>query len=299
MLDMRRLRLLREVQLRGTLAEVAEALAFSPSSVSQQLAQLEREAGVKLLQKSGRRVQLTPQGELLATRAAQLLDGLEQAEAELATSLDAVVGTVRVAVFQSAAHAVIPTALSLLRDEHPQLRVEIVEREPEEGLFDLAARDFDLVLAEQYPGHTRPHLPDLDREFLATDALRLALPPASVIQSLADAAGLPFVMEPAGTVARLWATQLCRAEGFEPDVRFETADLIAHIRLIETGNAVGMLPDLVWAGREPALRLVDLPGTPSRTVFTSARLVSAARPAVTAVRGALARATGFLVAEPG
>ena len=299
MLDMRRLRLLREVQLRGTLAEVAEALAFSPSSVSQQLAQLEREAGVKLLQKSGRRVQLTPQGELLATRAAQLLDGLEQAEAELATSLDAVVGTVRVAVFQSAAHAVIPTALSLLRDEHPQLRVEIVEREPEEGLFDLAARDFDLVLAEQYPGHTRPHLPDLDREFLATDALRLALPPASVVHSLADAAGLPFVMEPAGTVARLWATQLCRAEGFEPDVRFETADLIAHIRLIETGNAVGMLPDLVWAGREPALRLVDLPGTPSRTVFTSARLVSAARPAVTAVRGALARATGFLVAEPG
>lgn len=295
---MRRLRLLREVQLRGTLAEVAAALSFSPSSVSQQLAQLEREAGVTLLQKSGRRVQLTPQGELLATRAAQLLDGLEQAEAELATSLDAVVGTVRLAVFQSAAHAVIPTALTLLREEHPQLRVEIVEREPEEGLFDLAARDFDLVLAEQYPGHTRPHLPDLDREFLATDALRLALPPASVARSLEDAAGLPFVMEPAGTVARLWATQLCRAEGFEPDVRFETADLIAHIRLIESGNAVGMLPDLVWAGRESGLRLVDLPGTPSRTVFTSARLVSAARPAVTAVRGALARATGFLVAAP-
>jgi DNA-binding transcriptional LysR family regulator len=295
MLDMRRLRLLREVQLRGTLADVAEALSYSPSSVSQQLAQLEREAGVKLLQKSGRRVLLTPQGELLATRASELLDGLERAEAELATSLDAVTGTVRLAVFQSAAHAVIPEALSLLRVEHPQLRVEIVEREPEAGLFDLAARDFDLVLAEQYPGHTRPHLVDLDREFLATDVLRLALPPASAATSLADASTLPFVMEPEGTVARLWATQLCRAAGFEPDVRFETADLIAHIRLIESGNAVGMLPDLVWSGRKPGLRLVDLPGTPSRTVFTSARRVSAARPAVTAVRGALARATGFLV----
>ena len=298
MLDMRRLRLLREVQLRGTLSGVAEALAFSPSSVSQQLAQLEREAGVKLLQKSGRRVQLTPQGELLATRAADLLDRLEQAEAELVTSLDAVIGTVRLAVFQSAAHAVIPEALTLLRVEHPDLRVEIMEREPEAGLFDLAARDFDLVLAEQYPGHTRPHLPDLDREFLATDALRLAVPTASAVSSLTDAADLPFVMEPEGTVARLWSTQICRAAGFEPDVRFETADLIAHIRLIESGNAVGMLPDLVWAGREPALRLVDLPGTPARTVFTSARRVSAARPAVTAVRSALARATGFLVPEP-
>lgn len=297
MLDMRRLRLLREVQLRGTLAGVAEALAFSPSSVSQQLTQLEREAGVKLLQKSGRRVQLTPQGELLATRAADLLDRLEQAEAELVTSLDAVIGTVRLAVFQSAAHAVIPEALTLLRVEHPDLRVEIVEREPEAGLFDLAARDFDLVLAEQYPGHTRPHLPDLDREFLATDTLRLAVPTASAVSSLTDATDLPFVMEPEGTVARLWSTQICRAAGFEPDVRFETADLIAHIRLIESGNAVGMLPDLVWAGREPALRLVDLPGTPARTVFTSARRVSAARPAVTAVRNALARATGFLVAE--
>ncbi len=87
MLDVRRLRLLRELKIRGTLAEVAEALQYSPSSVSQQLALLEKEAGVELLRKTGRRVQLTPQAEVLVAHTAQLLETLEQAEADLAASL--------------------------------------------------------------------------------------------------------------------------------------------------------------------------------------------------------------------
>ncbi|RNE67046.1 LysR family transcriptional regulator [Cryobacterium tepidiphilum] len=299
MLDVRRLRLLRELKLRGTLAGVAEALAYSPSSVSQQLALLEKEAGVELLQKVGRRVQLTPQAEILVDHTMHLLERLEVAEAEVAASLTTVSGTVRVAVFQSAAHAVIPQALTLLAAEYPSLRVEVTEREPEVGLFEVSARDFDLVMAEQYPGHTRAHWPDLDRVNLATDALRLALPTRPpglgsgeplAASTLADAAGLPWVMEPEGTASRQWATQLCRSAGFEPDVRFETADLVAHIRLVQSGNAVGILPDLVWAGEEPSVRLQELPGDPHRTVFTAARRSSAGRPGVLAVRDALTRA---------
>jgi DNA-binding transcriptional LysR family regulator len=292
MLDLRRLRLLRELKIRGTLAGVAEALAYSPSAVSQQLALLEKEVGAPLLQKVGRRVQLTAQAEILVEHTTHLLERLEEAEAEVTASLTTVSGTVRVAVFQSAAHAVIPQTLTLLATEYPQLRVEITEREPELGLFEVSARDFDLVIAEQYPGHTRAHWPDLDRVNLATDALRLALPPASAASSgsLEDAAGLPWVMEPEGTASRQWATQLCRSAGFEPDVRFETADLIAHIRLIQSGNAVGILPDLVWSGEQPTVRLLDLPGDPHRTVFSAARRSSAGRPGVLAVRDALSRA---------
>ena len=104
-------------------------------------------------------------------------------------------------------------------------------------------------------------------------------------------------MEPEGTASRHWATQLCRSAGFEPDVRFETADLIAHIRLIESGNAVGILPDLIWAGETPTVRGVELPGSPLRTVFSSARRSSASRPGVLAVRDALARAA-LLFAVP-
>ena len=306
MLDVRRLRLLRELKIRGTLAGVAEALAYSPSAVSQQLALLEKEAGVVLLKKVGRRVQLTPQAEILVEHTTHLLERLELAEADLRASTTTVSGTVRVAVFQSAALAVIPRALTFLAEDFPALRVEVTEREPERGLFEVAARDFDLVLAEQYPGHTRAHWPDLDRVNLATDALRLAVPPEKSTRdrakqkhaaTLEETAELPWVMEPVGTASREWATQLCRSAGFEPDVRFETADLIAHIRLIESGNAVGILPDLVWAGRMPAVQLHDLPGTPHRTLFSAARRSSAQRPGVVAVRGALDRAVSK-VAKP-
>ncbi|MFE6253813.1 LysR substrate-binding domain-containing protein [Agromyces sp. NPDC057865] len=303
MLDVRRLRLLVELSRRGTLAAVAEALSYSPSSVSQQLSLLEREAGVPLLVQVGRRVQLTPQALVLVEHGKAVLDRLEEAEAEVARSLTSVAGTVRIAVFQSAAHAVMPQALTLLADAHPGLRVEVTEREPEAGLFEVAARDFDLVVAEQYPGYARPRHPELDRVPLASDAIRLAVPtntreerPAEPDASrdpnvaLAATAGRPWVMEPAGTASRVWAEQLCRAAGFEPDVRFETADLMAHIRLISSGNAVGLLPDLLWADEGPSVLLAPLPGDPHREVFSSARHAAAGRPAVVAVRDALARA---------
>ena len=73
-------------------------------------------------------------------------------------------------------------------------------------------------------------------------------------------------------------------------MRFETADLMAHIRLIRSGNAVGLLPDLVWAGETPSVGLHELPGAPQREVFTSARPANASRPGVAAVRTALADA---------
>ncbi|TYL53400.1 LysR family transcriptional regulator [Agromyces mariniharenae] len=304
MLDVRRLRLLVELSRRGTLAAVADALSYSPSSVSQQLSLLEREAGVPLLVQVGRRVQLTPQALVLVEHGKAVLDRLEEAEADVARSLTSVGGTVRIAVFQSAAHAVMPQALTLLAAGHPDLRVEVTEREPEAGLFEVAARDFDLVVAEQYPGHARPRHPELDRVPLASDAIRLAVPPHPRAEGrpaepdasrnpepdLSATADRPWVMEPAGTASRVWAEQLCRAAGFEPDVRFETADLMAHIRLIRSGNAVGLLPDLVWAGERPSVLLAPLPGDPHREVFSSARHAAAGRPAVVAVRDALARA---------
>ncbi|MFF1635818.1 LysR family transcriptional regulator [Leifsonia sp. NPDC058248] len=298
MLDVRKLRLLLELQARGTVTGVAQALSYSPSSVSQQLAALEKETGVQLLQKVGRRVQLTSQAEILVRHTADILDLLDLAESDLAASPTTVTGVVRVAVFQSAAHAIVPRALSILAGEYPDLRVEITEREPERGLFEVAARDFDLVIAEQYPGSTRGLRAGLDRVELATDAIRLATPEAPDARvratSLAETAGLPWVMEPQGTAARTWAVQRCREAGFEPDVRYETADLIAHIRLIRSGNAVGLLPDLVWAGEQPSVRLIELPGSPRRTVFTSARRSSASRPGVVACRDALSRAVPLL-----
>lgn len=290
MLDVRRLRLLRELKLRGTLAEVAEALSYSPSAVSQQLAQLEKEAGVELLRRSGRRVQLTPQAEILVEHTGELLRTLERAESDLAASLTTVAGTVRVAVFQSAALALMPEALTAMGRRHPEVRIEMYQREPEGALRETWTRDFDLVVAEQYPGHAAAHHPELDRRQLTADAIRLAVPPSSdrwPSFTLEMARDLPWVMEPRGAASRHWAEQACRLAGFEPDVRFETADLQAQTRLIASGNAVGFMPDLIWTGADAPCRLLDLPGAPHRTVFTSVREASAHRPAILAVREVL------------
>ena len=293
MLDVRRLRLLRELKVRGTLAAVATALNFSPSSVSQQLALLEKEVGVELLRKTGRRVTLTPQAEILVDHAASILDSMERAEADLAESLTTVTGTVRLAVFQSAALALMPDALTILGRDYPEVRVEMTQREPETALYETWARDFDLVIAEQYPGHAAPRHPGLDRMQLTTDAIQLAVPARNLggadIRSIADTASLAWVMEPHGAASRHWAEQACRQAGFEPDVRYETADLQAQIRLIESGNAVGLMPELVWTGRTPTVRLLDLPGRPRRTIFTSVREAGSQRPAILACREVLAR----------
>ncbi|KHL12044.1 DNA-binding transcriptional LysR family regulator [Mumia flava] len=291
MLEVRRLRLLRELEIRGTLAGVAEALHLSPSSVSQQLALLEKEVGVPLLRKAGRGVRLTPQAEILAEHAAAVLDRLELAEAEMAASLEEATGSVRLAVFQSAALALMPQTLTALAESHPRLRVTMTQSEPESALRETWAREFDLVVAEQYPEHAAPWLPELDRVDLTTDEIRLAVPPDgpwSRVRTIDDAAGAAWVMEPGGVASRHFAEQACRRSGFEPDVRYETADLQAQIRLIESGNAVALLPDLLWLGRSPSVGLRRLAARPRRTIFTSARRASARQPGVRAVRESLA-----------
>src|SRR5262245_29500254 len=127
MLDLRRLRLLRELHERGTIAAVADALRFTPSAVSQQLAMLEREAGVTLLERAGRGVRLTDPALVLVEHAADLLDRAALAEADLAAAAGTVTGRGRVAGFQSAALRIGLPAIEALARDAPRLRCEIVE----------------------------------------------------------------------------------------------------------------------------------------------------------------------------
>jgi len=289
MLDVRRLALLRELSLRGTITAVAAALHQTPSSVSQQLALLEKEAGVPLLLKAGRRLQLTPAAALLVEHTTGILEQLERADADLAASQTSATGILRVAIFQSVALALLPRALDVLDRDHPEVTAIVTQREPETALHETYARDFDLVIAEEYPGHAAPRLAGLDRRPLTTDALRLATPREGrlAVASIAAAADAPWVMEPRGAASRHWAEQACRRAGFEPKVRFETADLQAHVQLIRTGHAVALLPDLIWQGGAPTVTLVPLDGDPRRTIFTSTRTTIATRPSVVAFRDAL------------
>ncbi|MFJ2030107.1 LysR substrate-binding domain-containing protein [Streptosporangium sp. NPDC087985] len=295
MFDLHRLRLLRELKHRGTLAAVAAALSYSPSTVSQQLSLLESEAGVPLLEPVGRRVRLTPQAEILVAHTEAVLERLEQAEADIATSLTDLTGTLHVASFQTAALSLLPTALTLLRDAHPRLRVQVTQMEPERALPALLARDFDLVIAEEYPGNPNTRPAELEQEDLREDLLRLAQPqaaaPAGPRDALRALADQPWVMEPEGTAARHWSMTLCRNAGFEPDVRFESTDILFHVRLVEQGHAAALLPDLVWCGRPPTVALSPLPrGWQARRIFTAVRRGRSGHPAVQVCRQALRQA---------
>jgi DNA-binding transcriptional LysR family regulator len=290
MLDLRRLRLLRELKRRGTVTAVAEALGYSPSAVSQQLATLEKETRVTLLEPAGRRVRLTPQADVLVDHAERLLAEMERAEAALARSLHDTVGTLHVAAFQTAALALVPQTLLHLAAAHPGLRVEVTEAEPEAALPALVSGQFDLVLGEEYPGCPLPRLDGTERRDLFIDELHLATPVSWRERRLRGLAERPFVMEPPGTAAHDWSTAVCRAAGFEPDVRYFSSDLQIHLALVGHGLAAALVPGLAGATGKSAVALHVLPGHPARSVFAAVRRGAVEHPAIRVFIDALATA---------
>lgn len=288
MLDVTRLAMLRELSLRGTIGAAAQAMGYTPSAISQQLSVLEREAGVPLTVRSGRRLALTPAGERLARHAEKVLAALEAAEAAVRLDTGDIEGTVRVAVFQSAALALVPEAMHHLGSAHPGIVVKLTQAEPASALADIWARDADLVIAEEYPQHSAPHVEGIVRSDLLRDEIRLcALGAWSDAERLADLADAPWVMEPEGTATRHFAEQACRVAGFEPDVRIVSPDLQVHALYIEQGLAVGLLPGLMWQDGSLSAHARPLDPPAWRTVFTAVRAAAMEDRALMCVREAL------------
>ena len=294
MLDLRRLRLLRELEARGTLGAVARALDYTPSAVSQQLAVLEREAGVALLRPAGRGVVLTDAGRLLATHADRLLAGVQAAEADLAAASGVVRGTVRVAGLQSAClHLVVP-AMQRLAAEHPEVRVEVAELELEEAAPALRLGALDVVIGDEYDGLPRPIAPGLERATLLREQLRLVLPaghPLAArdevpVRALAQEA---WAVSHPGTGHHEVLVRLCRQRGgFEPDLRHRSTDVIVLLELVRHAGALTLLPELALRGSEAGVAVRALAGGGThREVFARTREGAAARPAVAAVLAAL------------
>lgn len=300
MLEVRRLRLLLELERHGTIAGVAEALHFSPSGVSQQLALLEKEVGVPLLERVGRRVRLTEAAQLLTRHTDRVLRDLERAEAEVSSLVGEARGTLRIATFQTAALALVPLMLDRVQGRDG-LRVELTEIEPEEALPALLARDFDMMIGEEYPGIPLPVSDEVDRLDLYADGVELALPydatPESGNVSIKDAAHCAWVMEPQGSTSREWATALCRSAGFEPDVQFESADMLLHRELVRRGHAAALLPAILGKALPSALPTHSVDQV--RQIFTMVRQGRQTHSAIRTVRTALASSAASLAGPPG
>jgi DNA-binding transcriptional LysR family regulator len=300
MLELRRLRLLSELRERGTIAAVADALQFTPSAVSQQLAILERESGVPLLEKAGRGVRLTDAALVLADHAAALLERAALAEADLAAAASTVAGRVRIAGFESVALRLALPAMQALARDAPRLRCELLELEPEEALPALALGDIDFVLGDEWQHQPRLLPEGVERHSLMSDRVRLVLParhPAARRHAdavpMAELAGDAWTTGHAGLGWDEMTRRTClELGGFEPDVRHRTNDAGISLEVISQGLAVGMLPDLAFPRRLPGITLRDIADTHlSRTIFAATRATDAARPSTRALLAAVRAAS--------
>src|SRR3954451_647441 len=145
-LDVRRLRVLREVARRGSLAGAADALSYTPSAVSQQIAALEREAGSALLERRARGVALTEAGEVLVEHAEAVLGALDAAENALAALAELRRGHLRMASFATAAGSVLPSAIDVFRARHPSVELTVGQASPTESVARLREGRIDLAL---------------------------------------------------------------------------------------------------------------------------------------------------------
>jgi DNA-binding transcriptional LysR family regulator len=278
-------------------------MAYTPSAISQQLSQLQREAGVVLTERVGRRLRLTDAGLRLVEHADVLLGRLEEAEAELEEVANVVHGRLKLASLQTPLLSIVPPALDSLRRRHPELRVELFEMEPERSLPAVVLGEYDVALAEEYDDVLRPRYPELERHLLCRDPIVVALPnahPAAAHATLRleGLAGEAWLSPHAETQFAQMQLRACRLiGGFEPDVRHWANDIAILIALVAAGEGVVMLPGLARAehDRRIAVRPIkhaDL----GRTIYAHNRRTNAARPSVRALIGDL-RAAGTAVAN--
>jgi DNA-binding transcriptional LysR family regulator len=293
-LDVGRLRLLREIGIRGSIAGAARALGLTASAVSQQLALLERETGVSLLDRSPRGVVLTGPGRQLAARADEVLDILVAAQGDLDRLAGTLGGPVTIAAVASAALTFGSSAISDLAVTHPGIEPRIVVSEPSRAVELLVAGDVDLAVVDEYD-YVPLALPEY---FTAT---RLHVEPLVVVVArgwrepgrlrLVDLSDEGWVMPPEDASCGMAVRSACRAAGFEPRIGWTTDDMLVLVRAVAAGHGVAVLPRLSVAvdAAEVEIRELHEPRL-QRTLTLVGRASTLARPAVSAVHESLARA---------
>lgn len=308
-MDLRRLRLLREFEERGTLGAVAAALDYSPSSVSQQLALLEKETGARLFEKAGRGVRLTDAGRLLARHARILLAAAEAAEADLAALSDEVRGTVRAGGLQSAARRLLVPAVARMAADHPQVRVEVSELELEQALPGLRLGSIDMIVIDEYDGHPRPRPDGLRFAPVHEEQLKVVLPAAHPLAAaggpvaIAALRGDVWAASDEGTGHYAMVVGTCRAlGGYEPDLRYRSGDADVLLELVRVAGAVGLLPAMTLPPADPALAIRDVAEAPVGRRLLLVTRDGAPSPALTAFLEAVtdqARRLDRAAARPG
>jgi DNA-binding transcriptional LysR family regulator len=248
MLNVQRLRVLREVIGQGSFSEAASALNYTQSAVSQAIATLEAEAGMPLLERDRRGVRPTTAGERLNEHAGRILTQLDAAEAELGAIAGVSGGELRMASFPTAGATLMPLAIASFRSSYPKVTLSLAEGEPEELTPRLRDGEFDLALIFEFEG-TGELGPGLRSASLFPDPMKLALPKGHRLArkeriELEDLSEEAWVQTTEATACARHVVRICRAAGFEPRVSFESDDYLTVQGLVAAGVGVALIPQL-------------------------------------------------------
>lgn len=295
MLDVRRLRVLHAVSAHGSVTGAAAALGYSAPAVSQQLAALEREVGMRLTERAGRGIELTPAAAILVAHTDALLARLDAAESDLAALRDQVFGRVGLAAFPSAAATIVSAAWGALARSAPQVQIELTEMEPEESLPRVLRGETDVAVAHEYDLLPRPLDPLFERRELARDPVLLAVPADSPLGSaldgpvdLAGLAGQPFLAPRDHTSCAEMILRACARAGFAPRMVARASDFWVLLSLVAAGAGVTLVPELAARRLPPQVRLLPPAEPVTRQIFTVSRRGGDRKPAVRVVLDALA-----------
>jgi DNA-binding transcriptional LysR family regulator len=274
MLSVPRLHVLREVAHRGSISAAAEALSYTQSAVSQQIARLEAETGLALLERHPRGVSLTAAGQALVGHADGILARLEAAEEAVAAIAGLRGGRLRMASFPTAGATLMPLAIARFRAAHPDVELSLAEGEPEEIAPRLRAGELDLALLFEFGGEKLVG-ERMTRAELLADPMFLALPRGHRLAArerlrLADLRAEAWVQTSQDSPCAQHVVRSCHAAGFEPNVAFESDDYQTVQGLVAAGVGVALIPRMALSAVREDIAVRSLADGPSRTVIAAA-----------------------------
>jgi DNA-binding transcriptional LysR family regulator len=293
MLNVARLQTFAEVARQGSISAAALQLAYTQSAVSQQIASLEAEAGVALLDRHARGVRLTDAGQALLSHAEGVLARLHAAQDELAAIAGLHGGRLRAASFPTAGATIMPLAIATFRARHPDVQLTLAEGEPEQIAPRLVGGELDLALLFEFDGEQPTATGEgerIERVELLSDPMYLALPGGHRLARrrrlrLEDLHKEAWIQTSTASACAQHVVRSCLAAGFQPNVSFESDDYQTVQGLVAAGVGVALIPELALSSvrqdiairalsPQPPRRLVIAasPASPRRTPATSAML---------------------------
>jgi DNA-binding transcriptional LysR family regulator len=272
-----RLRALLELARCGTMAAAAEALFLTPSAVSQQIAQLEEEAGVKLTERIGRGVRLTPAGQALVGYAERVMVVLDEARSELAELRREIAGELRVAAFPSIASAVLPETFKALQQAYPRLAIVLEEFDPIEGLTALKSWRTDIALIDDLSIMVGDSQESVGVVPVAEDSLYVAVAAGHALSkrqsvSVADLQHETWAIESTWSGFGDVITNLCRRAGYEPRINAKCRGFEMVGAMVASGCSVAVVPGLRLLRPPAGVTWVKLRPEVRRKVYVAYRL---------------------------